>query len=99
MFEPRIRKQVLSCFTKKKHSVLPPIPSISDCQGKKYLSGSQLLLDDKRFTSDATVNVVDIVGCCFEMTCSIITLGNITMVFGSIFKGHKQIRDRNKSEA
>ena len=58
---------------------------------------SHLLLDDERFPHDTKINILDIICRRFEMTCCIITLGDVTMIFRPIFKGNIKVRDRHKS--
>jgi len=54
------------------HFVPHPVGLVAGRE-ERYLSGSQFLLDDKRFAHDATINVFDIVCSCFEMACGIVT--------------------------
>src|SRR5271169_6633110 len=64
----------------------------------RYLSRSHFLLDDERFPGDTTVNVLNIICRSLKMTCSIVTLGDVTTIFSSIFNGNKEIRYGYKSE-
>jgi hypothetical protein len=62
-----------------------------------YLSGPQFLLDNKWFPHNTTINILDIIRRRLKMTCRIVTLGNVTMVFCSVFIGNVQVCDTHES--
>lgn len=66
--------------------------------GDMYLSRSQFLFDDEWFACNALVDIFDIICGGFEMTCSIVALRYITMIFCAVVNGHVKIRYRSESE-
>jgi len=94
-----IQQVCLHSLKQQTNSAPPPNDiSLRPFSGKRYLRRSHLLLDDERFPRDTKINILDIVGSSFEMTCCIITLGDVTMVFRPVFNGNIEIRHRHKSE-
>ena len=62
-----------------------------------YLSGPQFLLDNKWFPHNTTINILDIIRRCLKVACRIVTLGNVTMIFCSVFIWNVQIGDAYES--
>ena len=65
-------------------------------QDGRYLSGSQFLLDNKWFAHDTTVNILDVIRGSFKVTCCIVTLGDVAVVFRPVLVWNIQIRDTHK---